>query len=296
MGGPEGLGSGSQGGGAGGGGMGKGKGKGTGGGQGQGQMGDRSPGACHETEAQTRAYIDGELAGRDREAYERHLEGCSRCRGVARFESRFKAAVRGHLPRRPVPTVLEQRIRGALAAQPIAARRWLWLTYPRLFPALAAVGLLVVAAGTVKGRRSVVLDQARRTYQTELPMDVKGPDCTSVASWFRGRVDFPVLPPHLDGHVTCQGGRLVNVEDRPAAYLVYQDPGGHRVSVLVFDPEAAAPIDAPLHRVVDGREIFYRSGPGISTAAYHDRGLGYVMTSDLDESSLTKLVTASFRQ
>ena len=85
-----------------------------------------------------------------------------------------------------------------------------------------------------------------------------------------------------------------NVEDRPAAYLVYQDAGGHRVSVLVFDPETAAPLDAPSHRVIDGREVFYRSGPGISTAAYHDRGLGYVVTSDLDVNSLTQLVSASF--
>ena len=50
--------------------------------------------------------------------------------------------------------------------------------------------------------------------------------------------------------------------------------------------------------MVDGREIFYRSGPGISTAAYHDRGLGYVVTSDLDENSFTeeKLVSASFQE
>lgn len=253
-----------------------------------------SPGPCNETESQIRSYVDGELAGRDRETYERHLAGCDRCRGMTRFEGRFKAAVRGHLPRRSVPGHLEERIRAAVAERPIAPRRWPWLTYPWLVPALAAVGVVVVAAGTVKGRHSVVLDQARRTYQAELPMDVKGPDCTSVASWFRGRLDFPVQAPNIPGHVTCQGGRLVNVEDRPAAYLVYQEPGGHRVSVLVFDAETAAPIEAPFRRVVDGREIFYRSGPGISTAAYHDRGLGYVVTSDLDESSLTKLVSASF--
>ena len=36
------------------------------------------------------------------------------------------------------------------------------------------------------------------------------------------------------------------------------------------------------------------SGPGVSTAAYRDRGLGYVVTADLDEDSLTRLVTASF--
>lgn len=249
--------------------------------------------SCTEASAVLRSYVDGELAGAEREVFERHLEGCERCRGMSKFEGRFKAAIRGHLPRRQVPVLVEHRIRTAMAAQAIAPTRWPWLTYPRLVPALAVVGVLVVVAGTVRGRRSFVLDQARRTYQAELPMDVTGPDCRSVVSWFRGRVDFPVHAPHMPGHITCQGGRLVNIQDRPAAYLMYQDPGGHRVSVLVFDPEST-PIDAPYRRVVDGREIFYRSGPGISTAAYHDRGLGYVVTSDLDENSLTKLVSASF--
>ncbi len=260
---------------------------------GRGGSGEMTSDDCAEAAEFMRSYVDGELAGPDREAYERHLVGCERCKGMTRFEGRFKAAVRGHLPRRQVPQMLHNRIRVALAEQPIAPTRWPWLTYPRLIPALAAVGVLVVVAGTVRGRRSFVMDQARRTYQAELPMDVAGPDCRSVASWFRGRVDFPVHAPNMPGHITCKGGRLVNVEDRPAAYLVYQDQRGHRVSVLVFDPEAA-PIDAPSRRVVDGREVFYRSGPGISTAAYHDRGLGYVVTSDLDENSLTKLVSASF--
>jgi anti-sigma factor RsiW len=251
--------------------------------------------SCHDAEAFTQSYVDGELAGRDRDVYERHLGGCDRCRGAARLAGRFKAAVRGHLPRRQVPSALEQRIRTTIAAQPIAPRRWPWLTYPWLVPALATMGVLVAITGTVRNRHSVVLDQARRTYQAELPLDVVGPDCGSVSSWFRGRVDFPVHPPHLPSQITCQGGRLVSVEDRPAAYLVYQDPSGHRVSVLVFDPESS-PIDAPNRRVVDGREVFYRRGPGISTVAYHDHGLGYAMTADLDEDSLTRLVSASFQR
>jgi anti-sigma factor RsiW len=267
-----------------------GKGAGRGGGEGPGM----TQGDCAEAQAFMRSYVDGELAGSDREVYERHLGACDRCRAMTKFEGRFKAAVRGHLPRRQVPPLLEHRIRVAVSEEPIAPRRWPWLTYPRLVPALVAVGVLVVVAGTVRGRHSFVLAQARRTYQSEPPMDVTGPDCGSVASWFRGRVDFPVHAPRMPGHITCQGGRLVNVEDRPAAYLVYQEPGGHRVSVLVFDPAESAPLDAPFHRVVEGREIFYGSGPGISTAAYHDRGLGYVVTSDLDENSLTQLVSASF--
>ncbi|HEY4185223.1 MAG TPA: zf-HC2 domain-containing protein [Polyangia bacterium] len=250
---------------------------------------------CADAETFTQSYVDGELAGRDRDMYERHLSGCERCRGAARFAARMKAAVRGHLPRRQVPSALEQRLRGALGAQPEAPPRWPWLTWPRVVPALAAVGVMVAIVGTVRTRNSIVMEQARRTYQAELPLDVAGPDCSSVTSWFRGRVDFPVHPPRLPAQITCQGGRLVNVEDHPAAYLVYQDPKGHRVSVLVFDPESS-PIEGPYHRLVNGREVFYRRGPGISTAAFHDQGLGYVMTADVDEDSLTGLLQASFTQ
>jgi anti-sigma factor RsiW len=248
---------------------------------------------CADVEAFMQSYVDGELAGRDREIYERHLVGCGRCRDAARFAGRMKAAVRGLLPRRQVPSAFEQRIRVAISAQPEAPPRWPWLTWPRMVPALAALGVMVAIVGTVRTRHSIVMDQARRTYQAELPLDVAGPGCTAVTSWFRGRVDFPVHPPRLAGQITCQGGRLVNVEDRPAAYLVYQDPKGHRVAVLVFDAESS-PIEAPHHRVVDGREVFYRGGPGISTAAYHDHGLGYVMTADLDEDALTRLLSDSF--
>jgi anti-sigma factor RsiW len=46
--------------------------------------------------------------------------------------------------------------------------------------------------------------------------------------------------------------------------------------------------------VINGREIYIGSGPGISTATYRDRGLGYVVTADLDEEALTRLVTTSF--
>jgi anti-sigma factor RsiW len=138
----------------------------------------------------------------------------------------------------------------------------------------------------------MVLQQAQRSYQAELPMDIVGSDCRSIASWFRGRVDFPVPPLSLtDG--SCQGGRLVNVRERPAAYIVTRGRDGHRVAFLVFDPRDEA-IEAPQRRYVNGREVYFDQGPGVVAAAYRDRGLGYVVTSDLDQESLTRLVTASF--
>jgi anti-sigma factor RsiW len=245
---------------------------------------------CAEADTVLPAYSDGEVAGAERAQIERHLASCAACASRSRLQSRFKAAVRAHLPRPPVPQALRVRVSAVLGAREIAPRRWLWATHPRLMPAAAAAVLLVAITGTVRHSQSMVLQQAQRSYQAELPMDIVGSDCRSIASWFRGRVDFPVPPPADGG---CQGGRLVNVRERPAAYIVTRGHDGHRVAYLVFDPRDES-IEAPDRRFVNGREIYFGSSPGISTAAYHDRGLGYVVTSDLDEASLTRLVTASF--
>jgi anti-sigma factor RsiW len=249
---------------------------------------------CAEAAALLPAHVDGELTDADREPLERHLGDCVACAGQVRLQARFKAAVRAHLPRPPVPPALRARLRGALGAREIAPRRWIWQTHPRFVPAAAAAVLLVAITGTVRHSQSMVLAQAQRSYQSELPMDVTGTDCKSIASWFRGRVDFPVPAPTLaDG--SCQGGRLVNVRERPAAYILTRAHNGHRVAFLVFDPRDES-IDAPDRRYLNGREVYLGTAPGITTAAYHDRGLGYVVTSDLDQDSLTRLVQASFTQ
>src|SRR5438309_9012203 len=96
---------------------------------------------CLEAKPFVQAYVDGELTGSDREAFQRHLLTCEPCGQTCRLEARFKAAVRAHLPRPPVPSELRVRLRAALGAEPIAPRRWPWLTYPRLVPAAVAVVL-----------------------------------------------------------------------------------------------------------------------------------------------------------
>jgi anti-sigma factor RsiW len=248
---------------------------------------------CADLGSSVQAYVDRELTGVDREVIERHLVTCPTCARLVHLQGRFKAAVRAHLPRPEVPLAFKLRVKEALAEQEIAPRRWPWLSYPRLVPAAAAFLLIVGITSTVRQSHPVVLEQAQRSYQAEMPMDITGSDCGSISSWFRGRVDFPVHASALGKGATCQGGRLVNVGERPAAYLLYREPSGHRVTLLVFDPRDQA-IDAPERRVVNGREIYVETGPGISTAAYRDRGLGYVVTADLDEDTLTRLVTTAF--
>ena len=251
---------------------------------------------CADATATVQAYIDGELDGVDRESVERHLVSCSGCSRRVHVQTRFRAAVRAHLHRPEVPFALRRRIEEALKTQPIAPRRWpAWMSLPRIVPAAAAVFLIVAITGTVRRQHSMVLDQAERSYHREMPMDVTGSDCGSIASWFRGKLEFPVHAPALGSGATCQGGRLVDVGERPAAYLVYRLSDGHRVTFLVFDPRDQ-PIESRERRVVNGREIYLGTGAGISTVAYRDRGLGYVMTADYDEDTLTRLLTTSFNR
>ena len=248
---------------------------------------------CAETTATVQAYVDGELDGVDRESMERHLVGCPGCARSVHVQTRFRAAVRAHLHRPEVPFTLRRRIEESLGSQPIAPRRWpAWMSLPRIVPAAAAVFLIVAITGTVRNRNSMVRDLAARSYVAGMPLEVTGSDCGSIASWFQGRLEFPVHAPALGGGATCQGGRLVNVGERPAAYLVYLS-NGHRVTFLVFDPRDQS-IESRERRVVNGREIYLGTGPGVSTAAYRDRGLGYVVTSDYDEDTLTRLLTTSF--
>jgi len=200
-----------------------------------------------------------------------------------------------------VPRAFEAQLRLTLdQAKPVSRVESIWRSvgaYPRLFPALLAATMLLVILGSVRQQRSFVVEQSRRTYRTEIPLDVTG-DCPSVASWFRGKVDFPFRAPPLAGKTTCQGGRLVNVHDRLGAYVVFQAQDGHRVGLLVFDPsddEDFVPRSLN-RRVVNGQEIYSGTGPGVSTAAFRQQGLDYVMTSDLDEDSLARLVSASLQQ
>jgi anti-sigma factor RsiW len=250
---------------------------------------------CGEADAFTHAYVDGELAGVDRDTYEQHLLECDRCSHCARLQARFKAAVRGHLPPRPVPDGLKRRIESAIAAAPPPARRWRWQLYPKLMPAVLAAGTLVVIVMTTRGQPSVAVQQAMRTFSSPIPMDVVDSSCAMVAEWFRGKVDFPVRPPVESVGARCEGGRLVTVRDRLAAYLTFRALSGHKLAVMVYDGDEGE-IEAPLRRTVNGMDVRMVTDRGASSAAFRaNDGLYYVVTGDLDAESLTNFVTAAFR-
>ncbi len=249
---------------------------------------------CGDANAFIHAYVDGELAGVDRDAYEQHLLECDQCSRTCRLQSRFKAAVRGHLHRREVPEGLRQRIAQAVAFAPPPPRRLRW-QLPRVAPAMLVLGATAVVVMTTRGAPSLAMQQAMRTFNAAMPMDVVNSSCALVADWFRGRVDFPVKPPPEAVGARCEGGRLLPLGDRLAAYVTLRSLSGHKMAVMVFDGNDDE-IDAPVRRVVKGMDIRLITQRGASTAAFRGwDGLNYVVIGDLDADSLTNFLTAAYR-
>lgn len=247
---------------------------------------------CAEADTVLHAYVDGELAGSDRKAFESHMRTCEACTQASRLQARFKAAIRGHLPRPALPIGLRSRIETALAAAPSPRRRWPWQIYPRAFTVgmAAAAAVVLLMANTQRTARSPVLEQAVSTFHHDLPLDVLSESCAKVSDWFRGKVDFALQPAAEHTGMHCQGGRLVNVRDRFGAYVVYQVPAGHRLGVMVF-PSDSEPLAGNRQRVLQGRRAFVDTRRGVSTVTFREPGgLDYVFTADLDEDALANWV------
>jgi len=247
---------------------------------------------CAEADTVLHAYIDGELAGADREAYETHLGSCESCKQASRFQARFKAALRGHLPRPALPVGLRSRIESALAAAPSPRRRWPWQVYPRAFTVgmAAAAALVLLATNLQRTVRSPVLEEAVSTFHHDLPLDVLSESCSKVSDWFRGKLDFTVQPTGDSARTRCQGGRLVNVRDRFGAYVVYQMAAGHRLGMMVF-PSGNEPLAGPHQRMLGGQRAYVDTQRGVATVTLREpSGLDYVFTADLDEDALANWV------
>jgi anti-sigma factor RsiW len=252
---------------------------------------------CAEADAFLHAYVDGELAGVDQDAYEQHLVDCDRCSRCSRLQARFKAAVRGHLPRPEVPLNLKRRIEFAIAAAPPPPTRWRWQLYPKLVPAVFAAGALAVIVLSTKDKPSLAMQTAIKSFSAALPMDITGSSCATVSNWFHGKVDFPVRTPSESVGARCEGGRLMLIGGRMGAYLTVRAPSGHKVGIIVFnggeDEEAVDSI--PVQRLRNGLAVRMARAAGMSGAVFRSSdGLSYAVASDVDEPDFINFLTYAF--
>jgi mycothiol system anti-sigma-R factor len=234
-------------------------------------------------------YLDGEFGEGDRVEFEGHLNECESCRTKLRAQAEWKQAIKASAPREMAPAALRNRVSRAIARESKPMLSWRqWAV--RAMPAAAAVGL-VATFMISKVEWSPVAADVVAKHQRRMPLEVSG-GADQVQQFFNQNLDFNVRPPQFHNEpATLRGGRLTSIGDKQAAYLVY-DIHGNKVSVFIFDA-GELPIEARRKAMIGNREVFLDEEHGYNVAIYRDRGVGYAITSDLDQDQMMKLVSSA---
>jgi anti-sigma factor RsiW len=244
---------------------------------------------CESSRKYIDTYVDGELEAGLMLEVEAHLEGCGSCAALERLRRDTRREIAALGARTRAPEHLRRRVLSRSARR---RRRRLFAAVAAVPLAAAAALLLVLAvngSGAGDEQLAEVVDDVVQRHVRELPMEVRGPDPALAASWFRGKVDFPVRDPglRLTG-ASFEGARVSSVRSSQAAQMVYT-VDGHRVSLMIF-PAGRVSVEGA--RVIrDGDvEFFVGRRNGYNVAVFFDGDLAYAVSSDLPVPRLISLL------
>ena len=236
-------------------------------------------------------FLDGTLGAEARWQVAAHVAECRICQTHVAAQARLRGAVRERLMAVEPPPGLSMRLTAALTGEavaptPVAQTRWSALPVKLVAfvgPALAALWLMIaisIPAARSAGdlTRELVATHALFAHDESL-FDVAG-DGSVVSAWFRDAAGLQVSAPPLDGY-TLVGGRLIAIDGRPVAQLVYEGkPEGVYLSLLQFQHTTGNLIPLPL-----GHDVaFDQQGPtSLATWVSGDERVALIGTVPPDE-------------
>lgn len=279
-------------------------------------------------------YLDGELDPCHAVDMEAHVLGCPACAERVATHRAMRASLRRIADRDHAPDALRARLcavmlaekrraedaaeRPAPAAEPApheapSSPKVVALKYAVAFAAAAGIAFAVGMSkthGPAEARSGPFAAYAGAASPVELDSMVEDlvalhahplpPETTNPEELqrFDPLVGVPVRRPAFQPFgASFDGARVHALRDRRAALLQYSAPGGHRITVYVFDPQVVPVVRATLlrERVVRERPVFVGNLRGYSVAAAqsHKKGVGYALASDLGDDEAAKLVLAA---
>lgn len=273
--------------------------------------------SCDNLRSLLDTYLDGELSSEQTLELQGHLDTCADCTETIAFmramrQSAQRAALRDGSVTEAFRAQLTRALRDEAAAERDAvvarrSRRW-WLgSAPRYGAAMVGLAAAVVLW---MGPRSVHTARERELTPPEqqaslAPEDILDRMIDYHTAPPKPQVTEPKLLPELERDVGVrvplpslvqygaewQGGSVVRVRrDQPAAYLRYRTRDHHSVTVYVYNA-SRIPLHAGLKpRMFREEPVYQGNWRGYSIAAQLRQGVGYAVTTDLDESRSAELV------
>ena len=253
---------------------------------------------CRELDNLMYPYLDDELIDADRVQVEAHLGACGDCRSSLDKERATWLSIRSHaragLPLAPASlrATLESQLSNQVRVRRIRA-------FGTLVAAAAGVCVVTIAAHQTwrTFQRQLYVEDAVHRHARSFPLEIVKPSPEQLEAWFDGKLDHHVAVPRFQ-NVVAQGGRLLNVRDRQAAYIQYDADGNRRLGLFVYDDK---PGD------VDVNEPAIDRTNGFNTVTWRNGDVVYMLVTDLNDedirhmlpprppTSTTQIQPASFR-
>ena len=237
---------------------------------------------CRELETALPPYLDGELIAEARLDVEAHLVACATCARRVEAERHNLTLIReaARLASPCAPEALRVRALGAVRQDAARQARARWAR-----TSAAAAGLtLAVLAGHQQyrafQRRLFEADAAKR-HARHFPLEVQDPSADSLEQWFGGKLDHRVAVPRFP-NATAAGARLLQVRDKPAAYIRFEAP--RPMGLFVYGDD---------HDVDVGPEPAVSVSHGFNVVSWRDGDVVYQLVTDLDEQDIRGLLPGS---
>lgn len=233
---------------------------------------------CRELETQLTPYLDGELIDEARLTVEAHLVGCEPCRAHVELERHNLSAIRD-AARRDAPHASDEfkaRLFSNIRRDDSHRRN---VRVARFAAVAAGVTFaMVVGHSTYKSyqRRLYEQDAALR-HARGFPMEIEqSPE--NIERWFGGKLDYRVNVPRFP-NTKAAGARLLQVRDKPAAYIRYESP--RRMGLFVYGDDNEVDVSAT---------PAMGSSHGYNVVSWREGDVVYQLVTDLDEQDLRELV------
>ena len=274
---------------------------------------------CADIRARLALYLDEELEGGERVAFEAHVRECEACNSLVNSERAFLEAVRMDQPLYTAPDELRARVTRLMSgappvvAAPASLKQRIQKSLTRFSPkrpaptvwwaaAVAAIVILILPVAVwlitrpdkgrviVSGPSNFALmaaDTHLRHMRGQLPLEIATSGPEEISEWFANKVRFSVkLPNYQESSgqeklYRLEGARLVGYKDDYAAYVAYQMRT--RPISLVITSETIAKPSGGEEIQAKGLTFHYDAIQGLKVITWSDRGLTYALVSDLDE-------------
>jgi anti-sigma factor RsiW len=235
---------------------------------------------CRDLDTQLTPYLDGELIAEARVEFEAHIASCATCPRKVEVErhnlSVIREAVREASP--AASPAFKTKLFENIAID--ASRQQRAGIYR--FAAMAAGVTFAVFLGHHGYRahqRHLYEQDAALRHARQFPLEILQRE--GIESWFGGKLDHPVNLPRFP-NATATGARLLQVRDKPAAYIRYDSP--RPMGLFVFGDD---------HDMDVGTEAEVGSSHGYNVVSWREGDVVYQLVTDLDERDIRDLMPAA---